>query len=393
MTKLLRATLLALTASKSLLVAAQCGGYNWLPNAPQCGVNFGDGFYLESNLIPVDEGCPNALGSNYQAKATFTDYEGVVSTVGLVKPVTSPADPAATVRFLYDIYYGDIQDGSPVTVNYFFPRNTYSMNLPPFTVHHTVAYTDTTTTRTHTEETTTTSTSTIHKTSTRTVTSLSTTTAMGATQTITLRPVTKTRTITRSVPATTKTVFTTKTVTTTLPCIPKSPKRLRDLERRDTVFESKTYAVPTCGNTRPTTRTSFTTTAVRYSTVTSTSTEIKYFTTTDRTVTTTYIQTVIINATGRVTITPPPVTVTKNVNAPRRTVTTSITRKITVTKYATKTCCKPPPPKYTTTKKVVKTTTKCTTKKVVKTTPKAPGYKPKTTAKCTKNIPKTTKRY
>ncbi|TGJ64007.1 hypothetical protein EYR41_010090 [Orbilia oligospora] len=423
---------LALLALIAPLVSAQCSGYNYIPSFPHCGINFSDDTYLESNLIPLDSGCPQAFGNNYQAKATYTDYEGVVSTVGLVKPVTSPSNPTETVRFLYNIRYSDILEDSPVTVNYYFPRNTLTISVPAFTIYNTAVYTDATSTTLSTVESgTTTSTSTIHSTSTTTTTKLSTITSVGVTETITLKPITKTRTITHAVKPTTKKVFTTKKITTTLPCIPnpKHPRRQLhdtpnpnlDLNRRDTVFESKTYVVPTCANTRPTTTTLYTNTVVSISTITTKLTKTLYTTKIDKTVTSTSTLTIWNSATGRVTVTPPPVTITKNVNAPRVTVTTSVTIKLTVTKYATKTCCnKPPPPRYTTnkscvikppkttTKKVVKTTTrkmpvvyKTTTRKVVKTTPKAPGYKPKTTAKpkpkttkkCTKSAVKTTKRY
>ncbi|KAK6342425.1 hypothetical protein TWF718_007826 [Orbilia javanica] len=427
MTNSLRLALLALAAvSKPLLVSAQCSGYNYVPGAPQCGIDFSDDTYLESNLIPLDTGCPSAFGHSYRAQATYTDYEGVVSTVGLVTPVTSPANPAETVRFLYNIRYADIKEGSPVTVNYYFPRITLSVPVPGFTIYNTVEYTDTTSTIFSTIESgTTTSTSTISATATSTLTLFETIVDVGVTETITVKPATVTRTITRSVAPTTKKVITTKKVTTTVPCIPNRKYPARDVsnldfERRDTVFESKTYAAPTCGNTRPTTSTVFTNTVVTVSTATTKFTQTAYVTKVITTVTTEEIITIFVNATDKVWVTPPPVTTTKQVNAPRATVTTSVTIKVTVTKYATKTCCnKPPPPKYTTnktcvikppkttTKKVTKTTKKApapyktTTKKVVKTTPKAPVYrpktttkpKPKTTKKCTKNVPKTTKRY
>ncbi|RVD85094.1 uncharacterized protein DFL_003425 [Arthrobotrys flagrans] len=402
-------SLLAFLALAAPLVSAQCAGYNYIPSNPYCGLNFSpsDNLYLESNLVPLDTLCPSAFGHTYKAQATYTDYEGVVSTVGLLKPVTSPANPAETVRFLYDVRYGDILEGSEVTVSYWFPRITLGMLVPGFRVYNTVEYTDTTsTTSTIVESGVITSTSTIHSTATQTITKSTTITSTRATETITLKPITKTRTITHAVKPTTRKVFTTKKITTTLSCIPNSKPRPRDLsnveiERRDTIFESKTFAVPTCASTRPTTTTLYTNTVVKTSTITTKSTKTVYTTKIDRTVTTTYTRTIWINATGRVVVTLPLVTITKNVNALRVTVTTKVTVRLTVTKYATKTCCnKPLPPKYitntscvikppkttkrvTTTKKVVKTTTK----KVVKTT-----AKPKTTKKCTKSVVRTTTR-
>ncbi|KAK6518686.1 hypothetical protein TWF506_005824 [Arthrobotrys conoides] len=437
---------LALLALLSPLVSAQCSGYNYIPSYPHCGVNFSDDTYLESNLIPLDSGCPGAFGSNYQAKATYTDYEGVISTVGLLKPVTSPSNPTETVRFLYDIRYKDILEDSLVTVNYYFPRNTLTVSVPGFMVHNTVVYGEATEVVFSTVESgSTTSTSTIHSTSTTTTTKFSTIVDVGVTETITLSPITRTRTITHSASPTTKKVLTTKRTTTTLRCIPHpnyKPHRLRDLSnqlddnenndnnlnRRDTIFNSKTFVVPTCTTTIPSKTTVYTNTILTISTITTKSTRTVSTTIIDGTVTNTRIITFRVNATDKVFITPSPVTTTKTINAPRRTVTSLVTVKVVMTKYATKTLCGGKPtgtkgyatnkscvikPPKTTTRKVVKTTgkkpvgyktttkkvVKTTTKKVVKTTPKVVGYKPRTTAKpkttkkCTKNGGKTTKRY
>ncbi|KAK6503780.1 hypothetical protein TWF481_008786 [Arthrobotrys musiformis] len=322
------------------LASAQCEGYTYLPSLPHCALP-DLSKYFESNLIPQDQACPNAFGKTYLASATYTDYEDVITTVGLLKPVTSPGDPSETVRFLYDLRFADVKDGSGITVNYYFPRNTLTVYGGVFTFWSTVTYVDATSTRFSTVERTATSTSTITSTPTSTITKYTTITK-AVTETTTLKPLTKTITITHKPPKTTKKVYTTKKTTTTLPCIPRAnyPRDLVDkLEKRDTIFDSKTFTVPTCYPTQPPKTTLHRSTILTISTITTTSTLTVSTTTTAPAITKTNIKTVIKNTTKRITVTPRVKTVTRNITAARVTVTTRITVWSTVTAYAAKTCC------------------------------------------------------
>ncbi|KAK6540694.1 hypothetical protein TWF694_008085 [Orbilia ellipsospora] len=347
-----------LLASYPLLASAQCGGYDWYPDAAHnpsyCGVNYDDGTYLESGLIPVGSDCPGTFGLTYFATAYYTDINHVVRTASNVNTVTT-VNPSTTVTFFYNVPYSSILDGSPVSIDYVFNDRARTVTgLPQFTIYNSadyIKYTDTTSTVSTSVEVSTVSTSTIPSTTTVTATNTALATVTSATATSTAATQTVTHTIT--ITPRPRTIRKERIIIrkTTAPCIPSRYRRrnvdaAKQLNRRIPITTpvSHSYAFATCAGSPPTTTTVTTSTILTTVTSTNTFTNTVFTTVLAGTSTSTVTQTDTVSATATVTITPAPVTKTAHTVAKRQTVTSTHTITIWDIVYKKKRLCTPPPP-------------------------------------------------